>query len=112
MVNEHYRTHIDTLKAIDPQFNRPTKISQATYDSYRSLQNLSRIARYLSKNTTKTDDTAVMIYDKHYAKAIRMLNKVIDYFSIKYTDVEMPKIKIKCADLKNNQDCKRFNLVS
>jgi len=74
-----YVKHGATLNAINPYKQLSiTKTNQDVYDAYRSLYNSSRIARYLYNPTVKSEDR---INNKHFKKAIKDLNTIIDYFN-------------------------------
>ena len=84
-VNEHYRTHGKVGLALNPYIStNPSAFSEEAYVSYQALQNLSRRSRYLCHEKTDSDATCHMTYDKHFAKAVRHLDIIINYFSKTY----------------------------
>lgn len=112
LVNAHlskhdmqYRKHVDVKDALNPEKQLSlTKIDEAYYISYISLQSLSRRARYLveegDRNLESTD--AFLIYEKHLAKAFRHLDKLLGYFSTKYS-LSFPKVEIKCDNIQYDE---------
>ncbi len=98
--NMQYRRHVDVKDALNPE--RPTsitKLDEDEYVSYIALQSLSRRARYLVEDTDITSERAYLTYEKHLAKSLRHLDKLIVYFSRKY-DLEIPKFNITCSSIK------------
>ena len=102
-LNQHYKTHHQVLEAID--YGIPlsvTKVPEVTYLAYRSLLNLSRRARYLISEGDNTDDTKeYLTYDKHFSRAIKHLDVIIDHIKQLYS-IEQNKLPIKCLPLKSN----------
>jgi hypothetical protein len=81
--NLHYRTHEDVKNAINPTIAVPIcAVPDAIYLSYLKLENLSRRARYLCTDDKKGDqEIAYLTYDKHFAKATRHLDNILDHFA-------------------------------
>lgn len=105
----HYRNHDEVRNAISP-FNQlsPCKVSEEIFTSYRSLESLSRISRYLCNPKKSSSNSASFTYGKHFAKSIRQLDKIIAYMDEKYEDLEVGSIHISCVDLKNFNHIKYF----
>lgn len=100
MANLHYRTHEDVKNAINP--HNPlsvTKIPENVYLSYAKLQGLSRRARYLChEDYEKKETRAFFTYDRHFAKAIKNLDKLLDYFQQEYS-INWGNMEVGCMDL-------------
>lgn len=107
----HYRKHIDTLNAIDPAFNKPTKTDSDTHIAYRTLQNLSRRARYLTGANTGSSGAPKFTNEKHFAKAMRHLNTIIAYFDNIYSDFSVYKISVRCSEISNPQSLSHIKVV-
>lgn len=105
-----YITHHAVNEAINPvNVVSPTKVTEDAYTAYKALSNLSRRSRYLvTIKGDKVDLTspAAMTYDKHQAKAFRLLSEVIKFYSTTY-NVDLGRISIKCPELRQgeNLDC-------
>lgn len=99
-LNIHYKTHVDVKKAI---FNAtwPTKVPEAVYTSFSKLENLSRRSRYLcNDNISSTDNNiAYITYDRHFLKALKYLDNIINYFENEY-NLSFEKGFIDCIDMK------------
>jgi len=101
--NLHCRSHEDVKLAISP--TNPTslcRIDERPYTAYEKLSNNSRRARYLISEDHK-DDSAHYVSEKYIAKSIRELDKVIIFFAGQYGIKTIPKIKVKCDRLKEDQ---------
>ena len=100
--NMQYRKHVDVKFALNPENALSlAKIDENTYVSYISLQSLSRRSRYLVEegdNGLKSNN-AFFTYEKHLAKSLRHLDKIILYFSNKY-NLDLPKQKIICENIR------------
>lgn len=95
--NLHYRTHEDTKNAINPTSQlSPCKLPEDMYLSYVKLENLSRRSRYMCSDSSK--DMSSRTTEKHFAKAIKNLDKLMEYFKEKY-NIEFDKYKIACPEL-------------
>ena len=99
--NLHYNTHVEVARALNFAVAQSvSKVSPECFVAYRTLQNLSRKARYLSDPSSKT---YIQVYEVHLSKAIGHLDTVITYFSKKYSDISFPICEIKCDSLKGSQ---------
>lgn len=109
----HYRNHNATEEALNPQrLISVTKLDDDYYVAYKSLNNLSRRARYLcsEKPNQAADNSSHLTSDKHFAKAIRKLDKLFCYFSKRYS-IDIKQIEISCVELSQNDNLKYFKLV-
>ena len=100
----HYRSHEAVNNAISP-FNQTSivKLTEELYTSYMKLQNLSRRARYLChEDPSNKAVNAHPIYDKHFAKSIYHLDKIISFVSAKY-DIKFDKLPLSCIEFKNKK---------
>lgn len=104
--NWHYRTHKKVNDVLNP-FNDDSelRLDNDTYTSYEQLYKLSRRARYLCNPDETENGIAHYIQDKHHKKAIKHLDKVIIFFSKKYTE-EFNKYFINNIYFKNNSETK------
>ena len=111
-VNLHYRTHTDVNEAID--FGNSTSLArlpEEVYLQYRALFNLSRRSRYLiHENNPKADELIPhLTHERHFKKAIKYLDRIIDYMREKYS-IDCQKRPIRCLDIKQNT-LNNFNVV-
>lgn len=100
----NYRSHKDVDNVINfAAVASPFKLPQAEYLSYKKLQSLSRRSRYLvnGDNASKDDGRTYFTHSIHLKRAIGHLDKLIKFFTSKY-GFDLPKIKLKCEDLKND----------
>ena len=94
LVNAHlskfghqYRKHTDVQHAINPEVQiSPSKLPEDEYVAYTALQQLSRRSRYLvnEKDSKLKETAAARTYDTHLSKAIKHLDRLSHYFSVKY----------------------------
>lgn len=99
---QQYRTHENVKFAINPRtVTSLMKIPEDEYVAYIALEKLSRKARYLVniKDGKLSSNSVGIIYEKHFAKALRHLDKLLTYFSDIYK-VNIIKCNIKCVDIK------------
>lgn len=111
VANLHYRTHEDVKNALNP-YNTTSlcKIPEEIYLSYAKLELLSRRSRYLCHDSKKNDNEyAQFTYDKHFAKAIRHLDVIINYFKDKY-GFSCNAQTIKCSELSNRENLNFFEV--
>lgn len=81
-VNQHYRTHAQIDRAINPFVVPPraSALPQHIYVTYGKLKNLSRRSRYLVNNDPRnTSPQAFHTEEKHFGKAIEYLNKIMNF---------------------------------
>lgn len=109
VANLHYRTHEDVKNAINP--HRPLaigKVDEPIYLSYVKLEGLSRRSRYLCHDNNETHSNLQhLTYDKHFTKAIRKLDELLDYFSNKYS-LTIPTTSVKAPELSPGEGLKLF----
>ncbi|MBI1782287.1 MAG: HEPN domain-containing protein [Sphingobacteriales bacterium] len=106
--NLQYRKHHDVNYALNPDVQLSvSKLPEEEYDSYIALQRLSRRSRYLvnEKDNNISSTQAFFTYDKHLAKAIRNLDKLIRYFDKKYT-LEFNAKNFSCIELTKKDNLK------
>lgn len=102
--NQHYRSHEQVNNAISPFTHISLcKLPQDIYVAYMKLQNLSRRSRYLcSDNPQEFDVRAYHTSEKHFAKAVRELNRLIEYFDKEY-NLDFKPITINCPKIKEDK---------
>jgi hypothetical protein len=112
----NYLSHNKVDEFINPfsQFS-PSKLDNPTYLAYQKLSNLSRRSRYLvhediNKKTPTDIVDAQATYSKHYSRAIKYLEIIIDYVCAEHKQ-SISATNIKCIDL-NNTKLKYFNIRS
>ena len=100
--NLHYRTHEDVKNAINPYNSLSLcKIPEPIYLAYTKLEGLSRRARYLCHDDYKNNSPSEFFtYDKHFAKAIKNLDIVLDFFKNLH-NLTLSKPIVKCIELNN-----------
>lgn len=110
----NYLSHNKVDEYINP-FNQfsPSKLDEATYLAYQRLSNLSRRSRYLvHEEINKKSHTDIVdshaTYSKHFSKAIKYLEAIIDYVSKEHKQ-SFSITDIKCIDLRNTK-FKYFNI--
>lgn len=87
--NNSYRTHKETNQALNP-YNKLSlsKIPEEECLRYEKLHNLSRRSRYLCsekvQNRIAETQKSYNTYDKHFAKCMRHLDKLMHFFGEKY----------------------------
>lgn len=109
VINQHYRTHAEVGKALNPYVPvNPSAISPDAYGAYQQIQNLSRRSRYLCDVIGSDDTRASFTSDKHFAKAIRNLNTLQIFYSNRYNKLFTP-ITLDCPRLK--QDPLQFIVI-
>ena len=98
--NLHYRNHEDVRNAISPVSTLSVcQLPQDIYLSYVKLEGLSRRARYLcNENFQITDTRQFLTYDKHFAKAIKNLDRILIHFKNTYK-INFNSPQITCIDL-------------
>lgn len=103
-----FRKHVDVKDAINPR--NPTSIKNGTalkdkeYLAYTKLQSLSRRSRYLvnEKDGHLESDNVFLTHSVHYARALRHLNCLIEYFNTEHKTNIKPII-IVCEDIKQGE---------
>jgi len=118
LVNAHlstyglqYRKHHDVNYGLNPDVQLSvSKLPQDEYDAYIALQRLSRRSRYLVNEKELHSTAAFFTYDKHIAKAIRHLDKLLNYFATVYK-LDIKPVNFTCPDLKQSDNLKYFHLV-
>lgn len=112
--NLQYRKHHDVNHALNPDVSLSiSKLPENEYDCYMALQRLSRRSRYLvnEKDNNVSSQQAFFTYEKHLAKAIRNLDKLICFFNAKY-QLNLATVTITCIELKANENLQHFVLKS
>jgi hypothetical protein len=111
VANLHYRTHEDVKNAINPHNALAVcKIDEANYLAYAKLEMLSRRARYLCHDDPNNRGTnAHFTHDRHFAKAIRCLDKILYLFSNMY-GITIIKPAVECQDLSKAENLKFFSV--
>ena len=106
----HYRTHEHVKVSINP-YNQLAicRIPEDIYLSYTKIEALSRRARYLCNTERRiaNNETAQFTYDKHFAKAIRHLDNLLEYFSKRHNFI-IQKTPIVCQELTSHEGLKHF----
>ncbi|MDW3212307.1 MAG: hypothetical protein R8N23_20725 [Reichenbachiella sp.] len=100
--NMHYRSHNDVKNALNPERQVSlSKVDEETYKAFIKLQQLARRARYLCHDkAANQDEIAFFTYDKHFAKAIKNLDKIMSFIHKEYSE-EFEPIQIDCIELVN-----------
>lgn len=109
----HYRTHEDVKNAINP-FNTTSlvKIPEEIYLAYAKLEGLSRRSRYLCHDDPKNKEQGYYLtYDKHFAKAIKQLDKILHYFGQRYS-IDFGSPQVACIDLSGKTPLNVFKVAS
>ena len=111
IANLHYRTHADVKNAINPHNSLSiSTLPEPIYLSYAKLEGLSRRARYLCHDDFQNRDTnGFFTYDKHFSKAVKNLDIILDYFKCLYS-LNFDNLYIKCEDLNINSAQKIFKI--
>ena len=120
LVNAHlaqfglqYRRHGDVKHALNPEVETSlSKLPEDEYVSYTTLQMLSRRSRYLvnEKAGNINSENAHFTYEKHLAKAIKHLDKLIVYFSKRYA-VKIDPIVLRCNEIRGASPLKHIELL-
>lgn len=103
----HYRRHNEVENAINPYVHSPVKFPDDEYAAYMGLKSLARRSRYLVHETDVASTKSHFTYDKHLARSIRHLEKIIKYLSGIYT-IDIDPIKISCIELKESDNLEYF----
>jgi hypothetical protein len=100
VANFHFRSHGAVDNAINPFNNGAGKVPNEIYVSYGKLEGLSRRSRYLChQDPAITDTTNHVTIPKHFAKAMKSLDKIISHFSTLYSLTIQPPTEIGCEEL-------------
>ena len=110
LVNAHlsnyglqYRKHKDVNNALNfSNATSPARLPEDEYICYTALQSLSRRSRYLvNENDGKLGSmTAAITYDKHFARALRHLDKLTLHFCT-LLKVQIDPVDIVCIEIKH-----------
>lgn len=108
LVNAHltknslqYRQHKDVNHALNPEVATSiSKLPLPEYEAYIGLQRLSRRSRYLvnEKDKNVTNVQGFLTHEKHLARAIRNLDRLMSYFNGRYS-LGLKSILFTCAEL-------------
>jgi hypothetical protein len=97
----HYRTHEHVKNEINPHNpDTPYSFPEAVYLDYAKLEGLSRRSRYLCHDSPdmKDNKNAHFTFDKHFAKAVKCLDRLLAYFNTTY-GLGIKNISVKCVEL-------------
>ncbi len=75
-------------------------IPEEFYKAYVKLEMLSRRSRYLCNDNDREDNTASLTYDKHLAKALLNLDKIMKYMEAEHR-LSFDLVNIDCIEMKN-----------
>jgi hypothetical protein len=80
------------------------RLEKDIYLAYDKLNILSRRSRYLVnlESTDNDNELAYMTYDKHFKRAVKLLDKILIFFSAEYS-IELDTTKIHCLELKGEK---------
>ncbi len=89
----------------------PAKLPQDIYISYMTLQSLSRRSRYLvnEKDDNLKEQKAFLIFEKHLAKSLRHLERVINHFCHLY-DIDIKSEFLVCREISNTHEFKHLSI--
>lgn len=111
VANFHFRSHEAVKNAINPFANGVGKLPNEIYVSYGKLEGLSRRSRYLChQDPTITDTSNHVTIPKHFAKAIKNLDKVINHICNLYNITIQPPPEIHCDELTKQNQLSIFKL--
>lgn len=101
VANLHYQTHEQVKHMLNPNNSTSLgRLTEAVYLDYVKLEGLSRRSRYLCAEVKDPmNAVARLTYDKHFAKAIKCLDRLIIHFNDAYS-MGFAISKIKCDELK------------
>jgi len=91
-----YRKHKDVNFALNfANTTSPARLPEDEYVAYTALQSLSRRSRYLvnEKDDNLSSTQAFFTYDKHLARSLRHLNRLLQHFDALYK-IEVTAIEI------------------
>lgn len=99
----HYKTHKETKMAISPDNSLSTcKFTEEIFDTYVSLEKLSRRSRYLCNDNPSRNENPGLSFltnEKHVSRAMSRLSKIMVYFNsihqstFEKTSITCPKVK-------------------
>lgn len=110
--NLHYKTHEQVKNAISlHNSTAPCPIPDEIYLCYAKLEGYSKRSRYLChQDPTQSDNISHPTIDKHFARAIKKLDKILEYFAALY-HIDFGKHKISCPELKKTAVLSFFGIV-
>lgn len=112
--NIHYKVHEAVKNEINPESmsgNPACRIEMDIYLCYVKLEGLSRRSRYLchqDKQVVSYDKHTT--YDKHFAKSIKYLDKILEYFMNLHSFQITPSPQVSCPELTKQSQLKVFKL--
>ncbi len=111
--NFHYRTHEHVKHEINPYNSKSDcTIPQDIYLDYVKLEGLSRRSRYLCDNNSQNKDSnAHFTFDKHFAKSVKCLDRLLNYFDKRY-NLGIKNIQIQCIELSDKTPLTIFKVVN
>lgn len=109
IANLHYRSHEEVKRAIyHHNSTSMCTVPESIYLAYVKLEGLARRARYLvHDDPAKKEETAHLTHDKHFAKAVKNLDRILVYFRDTYT-IDFGSPTVKCLDLGSNSQLAIF----
>lgn len=111
VVNSHFRSHEAVKHAINPYANQPGKVPEEIYTSYGRLEGLSKRSRYLChQDPANRDNSNHITIPKHFARAIKSLEKILNYFCKLYGISISPPPEIFCDELTKQSQLNIFIL--
>jgi hypothetical protein len=109
--NLHHRSHEEVKNALNPHKGIPIcALPEDIYLAYIKLECLSRRARYLcSEDMQDTSTKAHFTSSKHFARSVRLLDKIIDHFNTVYK-LSITGTPIFCDKLFSTDNLKCFDV--
>ena len=106
--NMHYRAHHEVKNVLYNDSSIPEDI----YLAYAKLEGLSRRARYLiSEDSNNHSQNDFFTYDIHFAKAIKNIDKIINYFT-PLCHLKFGNPGIKCPSLNHKTPLSVFKVAN
>jgi len=107
----HYRTHEHVKNAINPlRRTAEAAVNEEIYLCYVKLESLSRRSRYLCHESKGEASAAHQTYDVHFTKAIKCLDKILDFFCTQHSITSIPVVTVKSPDLSTRNGLKYFSV--
>lgn len=103
--NLQYRKHRDVNYALNfATATSPARLPEDEYLAYTALQSLSRRSRYLvnEKDNNLSSSQAFLTFDKHLARSLRHLDKLLQHFESRYS-IGVNQVEIKCPEIKDGE---------
>lgn len=108
-----YRKHTDVDSALNPKLaeSKATALSEDAYVAYSSLRKLSRRSRYLVQEGDLSGTTSYQTFEKHFQKAIRHLDTLLQFLGTLYGVSNFKIVEIKSDGFANSANLKFFSVV-